>query len=125
MERKMTKTENILDNIALTNLFLIFLAIMSACISVNTIERLPIVVRHILSFLHDHAVLFSLMNFGIMIISSFWLVMLGKCLDTREQERVNKYILENQSNTKSRLELTKLQERGYWHDYEESKEIFH
>ena len=113
MERKMTKTENILDNIALTNLFLIFLAIMSACISVNTIERLPIVVRHILSFLHDHAVLFSLMNFGIMIISSFWLVMLGKCLDTREQERVNKYILENQSNTKSRLELTKLQERGY------------
>ena len=46
MERKMTKTENILDNIALTNLFLIFLAIMSACISVNTIERLPIVVRH-------------------------------------------------------------------------------
>ena len=53
------------------------------------------------------------MNFGIMIISSFWLVMLGKCLDTREQERVNKYILENQQNTKSRLELTKLQERGY------------
>lgn len=113
MQREMTKTENILDNIALTNLFLILLAIMSACISVNTIERLPIVVRHILSFLHDHAVLFSLMNFGIMIISSFWLVMLGKCLDTCEQERVNKYILENQSNTKSRLELTKLQERGY------------
>lgn len=60
MERKMTKTENILNNIALTNLFLILLAIMSACISVNTIERLPIVVRHILSFLHDHAALFHL-----------------------------------------------------------------
>ena len=113
MERKMTKTENILDNIALTNLFLILLAIMSACISVNTIEKLPIIIRHILSFLHDRAMMFSLANFGVMIISSFWLVMLGKCLDEREQERVNKYVSNNQSNTKSRLELTKLQERGY------------
>lgn len=113
MQREMTKTENILDNIALTNLALIIVAISTIFMRESSIEKLPIVVRHILSFLHDHAVLFSLMNFGIMIISSFWLVMLGKCLDTREQERVNKYILENQSNTKSRLELTKLQERSY------------
>lgn len=113
MQREMTKTENILDNIAFTNLALIIVTISTIFMRESSIEKLPIVVRHILSFLHDHAALFSLMNFGIMIISSFWLVMLGKCLDTCEQERVNKYILENQSNTKSRLELTKLQERGY------------
>lgn len=30
-----------------------------------------------------------------------------------QEQHEKKYILENQSNTKSRLELTKLQERGY------------
>jgi len=71
MQREMTKTENILDNIALTNLALIIVTISTIFMRESSIEKLPIVVRHILSFLHDHAVLFSLMNFGIMIISSF------------------------------------------------------
>lgn len=30
-----------------------------------------------------------------------------------QEQHEKKYILENQQNTKSRLELTKLQERGY------------
>ena len=108
----MTKTENILDNIALTNLALIIVAISAVLVKESTITTLSIVVRHVFLFLHHHATWFSLMNFGIMMICAFWSVMLGNCLDTHEKERSEKYVLNNDSNTKSRLELIKLKERG-------------
>lgn len=113
MQREMTKTENILDNIAFINLALLIVTISAALVKERTIETLPIIVRHVFLFLRHHAMWFSWMSFGSMMICAFWSVILGNCLDEREQECSKKYILENQSNTKSRLELTKLQERGY------------
>ena len=53
------------------------------------------------------------MNLGIMLIAGCWSIMLGNCLDAREKEYSEKYLLSNDSSTKSRLELIKLQERGY------------
>lgn len=64
-------------------------------------------------FLQHYTAEFSLLNFGIMLIAGFWSAALGTLLDEHEQERSQKYILSNDSNTKSRLELTKLKERGY------------
>lgn len=112
MQREMTKTEKILDNIALTNLALIIAAISTIFMHESTIEKLPIIIRHIFLFLHHHAALFSSMNFGIMMSCAFWSVMLGNCLDAREEEYSEKYLLNNDSNTKSRVELIKLKERG-------------
>lgn len=113
MQREMTKTEKILDNIALTNLALIIVTISTIFMRESSIEKLPSIVRHVFLFLHHHAMWFSLINFGIMIICTFWLVALGNCLDAREKEYSEKYVLNNDSNTKSRLELIKLKERGY------------
>ena len=112
MQREMTKTEKILDNIALTNLALIIVAISTIFMNNNDIERMPIIVQHVFSFLRHHTALFSLMNFGIMMICAFWSVMIGNYLDAREKEYSEKYVLNNDSNTKSRLELIKLKERG-------------
>lgn len=113
MQREMTKTENILDNIVLTNLGLIAVAISTIFMHENDINSMPIIIRHIFSFLQHYTVEFSLLNFGIMLIAGFWSAALGTLLDEHEQECSQKYILSNDSNTKSRLELTKLKERGY------------
>ena len=50
MQREMTKTENILDNIALTNLALIIVTISTIFMRESSIEKLPIVVRHAFLF---------------------------------------------------------------------------
>ena len=113
MQREMTKTEKILDNIALANLALIIVAISTIFMNNNDVESMPIIIRHVFSFLRHHTALFSLMNFGIMMICAFWSVILGNCLDAREKEYSEKYLLSNDSSTKSRVELIKLQERGY------------
>ena len=112
MNREMTKTEKILDSIALTNLALIIVTISTIFMRESSIEKLPIIVRHVFLFLHHHAMLCSLMNLGIMLIAGCWSVMLGNCLDAREKEYSEKYLLSNDSSTKSRVELIKLQERG-------------
>ena len=112
MQREMTKTEKILDNIAFTNVCLIMTAISTIFMNNNDIESMPIIIRHVFSFLHHHTALFSLMNFGIMMICAFWSAILGNYLDAREEEYSEKYMLSNDANTKSRLELIKLQERG-------------
>ena len=117
MQREMTKTEKILDNIALTSLAVILVTISTVFMHESTIEKLPSIVRHAFSFLQHHAAEFSLMSFGIMLIAGYWSAALGDLLDTREQERyqnyAQKYVLSNDANTKSRLELTTLKERGY------------
>ena len=117
MQREMTKTEKILDNIALTSLGLLIITISTIFMHERTIEKLPSVVRHVFSFLQHHAAEFSLMSFGVMLIAGFWSAALGDLLDTREQERsqnhAQKYALSNDLNTKSRLELITLKERGY------------
>lgn len=113
MQREMTKLEKILDNVALTNLALLIVTISAALVKERTIETLPIIVRHVFLFLRHHAMWFSLMNFGIMMICAFWSIILGNCLDAREKEYSEKYLLSNDSSTKSRLELINLQERGY------------
>lgn len=113
MQREMTKTEKILDNIAFTNVCLIMTAISTIFMNKNDIESMPIIIRHVFSFLQHYVAEFSLLNFGIMLIAGFWSASLGELLDNREQERSQKYILSDDSNTKSRLELTKLKERGY------------
>ena len=112
MQREMTKTEKIVDNIALTNLAWIIVAISTIFMNDNDIERMPIIVQHVFSFLRHHTAVFSLMNFGIMMICAFWSVMIGKYLDAREKEYSEKYLLSNDANTKSRVELIKLKERG-------------
>ena len=113
MQREMTKTEKILDNIALTSLGLLIVTISTVFMHESTIEKLPIIVRHVFLFLRTHSMAVSLLNFGITLIAGFWSAALGELVDTREQERSQKYVLSNESNTKSRLELTKLKERGY------------
>lgn len=117
MQREMTKTEKILDNIALISLGLLIITISTVFIHKSTIEKLPNIIRHVFSFLQRHVTVCSLLNFGVMLIAGFWSAALGELLDTREQERsqnyVQKYVLSNESNTKSRLELTTLKERGY------------
>lgn len=55
MQREMTKTENILDNIAFTNLALIIVTISTIFMRESSIEKLPIVVRHAFLFLRHHA----------------------------------------------------------------------
>lgn len=112
MQREMTKTEKILDNIAFTNVCLIMTAISTIFMNKNDIESMPIVIRHVFSFLQHYVAEFSLLNFVMMFIAGFWSAALGTLLDEHEQERSQKYILNNDSNTKSRLELIKLQERG-------------
>lgn len=116
MQREMTKIEKILDNIALTSLGLLIITISTIFIHESSIEKLPNVIRHIFSFLHHHTAVVSFLSFGIMLIAGFWSAALGEILDNREQERsqryVQKYVLSNDSNTKSRLELVKLKERG-------------
>ena len=107
----MTKTEKILDNIALTNLGLIAVAISTIFMHENDINSMPIIIRHIFSFLQHYTAEFSLLNFGIMLIAGFWSAALGTLLDEHEQERSQKYILSNDSNTKSRLELAKLRKK--------------
>lgn len=108
MQREMTKTEKILDNIVLTNLALLIVTISAVLVKEHAIETLPIIVRHVFLFLRYHAMWFSLINFVIMMICAFWSVILGNCLDAREKEYSEKYLLSNDSNTKSRLELVKL-----------------
>lgn len=108
----MTKTEKILDNIALTNLALLIVTISAALVKEHTIEALPIIVRHVFLFLRYHAMWFSWMSFGSMMICAFWSVILGNCVEAREVERSEKYALTNDANTKSRVELIKLKERG-------------
>lgn len=117
MQREMTKTEKILNSVVLTNLSLIVVAISTIFMNTNNIDSMPIIIRHVFSFLRYHVAEFSLLSFGIMLIAGFWSAALGDLLDNREQEHyqsyVQKYVLSNESNTKSRLELTKLKERGY------------
>lgn len=48
-----------------------------------------------------------------MFIAAYMSVAIGNRLDTHEKEYSEKYVLSNDTNTKSRLELIKLQERGY------------
>ena len=112
MQREMTKTEKILDNIAFTNVCLIMTAISTIFMNKNDIESMPIIIRHVFSFLQRYVAEFSLLNFVMMFIVGFWSAALGTLLDEHEQERSQKYVLSNDSNTKSRLELIKLQERG-------------
>lgn len=112
MQREMTKTEKILDNIALTNLGLIIVAISTIFMNKNDIDSMPSIIRHVFSFLQHYVAEFSLLNFVMMFIAGFWSAALGTLLDTHEQERSQKYVLSNDSNTKSRLELTTLKERG-------------
>lgn len=117
MQREMTKTEKILDNVALTGLGLIVVAISTIFMNTNNIDSMPIIIRHVFSFLRYHVAEFSLMSFGVTLIAGYWSAALGDLLDTREQEHyqryVQKYVLSNESNTKSRLELTTLKERSY------------
>lgn len=56
MQREMTKAENILDNVALTNLALIIVTISTIVMRESSIEKLPIVVRHAFLFLRHHAI---------------------------------------------------------------------
>lgn len=112
MQREMTKTEKILDNVVLTNLGLIAVAISTIFMHENDINSIPIIIRHVFSFLHYHVAEFSFLNFGVMFIAGFWSAAIGTLLDEHEQERSQKYISNNGSNTKSRLELTTLKERG-------------
>lgn len=113
MQREMTKTEKILDNIALINLALLVVTISTVFMHESTIEKLPIIVRHVFLFLRHHAVLFSFINFGMMFIAACMSVAIGNRLDAREKEYSEKYVLSNDANTKSRVELIILQERGY------------
>lgn len=112
MNREMTKTEKILDNIALTSVFIILLITIAMFTGESTIVKMPIVIRYILLFLHQYSGPFLCLSLGILFIAGFWSEALKDCLDDREQERSQKYISSNDSNTKSRLELTKLKERG-------------
>lgn len=113
MQREMTKTENILDNIALTNLALIIVTISTIFMRESSIEKLPIIVRHVFLFLRHHAMWFSFINVGMMFIAACMSVAIGNRLDAREKEYSEKYVLSNDANTKSRVELIKLQERGH------------
>lgn len=111
MQREMTKLEKILDNIALTNLALLIVTISAALVKERAIETLPIIIRHVFLFLRHHAMLFSFINFGMMFIAACMSVAIGNRLGVREKEYSEKYVLSNDANTKSRLELIKLQER--------------
>lgn len=112
MQREMTKTEKILDNVVLTNLGLIVVAISTMFMNKNNINSMPIIIRHVFSFLRYYVAEFSLLSFGITFIAGFWRAALGTLLDTCEQEHSQKYVLSNDTNTKSRLELITLKERG-------------
>lgn len=113
MQREMTKTENILDNIALTNLALIIVTISTIFMRESSIEKLPIIIRHVFLFLRHHAMGFSFINVGMMFIAACMSVAIGNRLDVRKKEYSEKYVLSNDANTKSRVELIKLQERGH------------
>ena len=113
MNREMTKTEKILDNIALTNLALVIVAISTVFMRESSIETLPIIVQHVFLFLRHHTMSFSFINFGMMFIAACMSVAIGNRLDVREKEYSEKYVLSNGANTKSRVELITLQERGY------------
>lgn len=113
MNREMTKTEKILDNIALTNLALVIVAISTVFMRESSIETLPIIVQHVFLFLRHHTMSFSFINFGMMFIAACMSVAIGNRLDVREKEYSEKYVLSNDANTKSRVELITLQERGY------------
>lgn len=60
MNREMTKTEKILDNIALTNLALLVVTISTVFMRESSIEKLPIIVQHVFLFLRHHAMFFRL-----------------------------------------------------------------
>ena len=109
----MTKTEKILDNIALTNLALIIVTISTIFMRESSIEKLPIIIRHVFLFLRHHVMWFSFINVGMMFIAACMSVAIGNRLDVREKEYSEKYVLSNDANTKSRVELIKLQERGH------------
>lgn len=111
MQREMTKTEKILDNVVLTNLGLIVVAISTIFMNKNNIDSMPIIIRHVFSFLRYYVAEFSLLNFGIMLIAGFWRAALGTLLDEYEQERSQKYMLSNDANTKARLELVNLRSK--------------
>ena len=113
MQREMTKTENIFDNIALTNLALVIVTISTVFMRESSIEKLPSIVQHVFLFLRHHAMSFSFINFGMMFIVACMSVAIGNRLDVREKEYSEKYVLSNDANTKSRVELITLQERGY------------
>lgn len=82
-------------------------------------------VRPLLQMLYDHNGLVLLLSAFVGFIAINVNLEIALQQINAQEQHEKKYILENQQNTKSRLELMKLQERGYWHDYEESKEIFH
>ena len=107
----MTKTEKILDNVVLTNLGLIAVAISTIFMHENDVNSMPIIIRRIFSFLQHYTAEFSLLNFGIMLIAGFWSAALGTLLDEHEQERSQKYMLSNDANTKARLELVNLRSK--------------
>lgn len=111
MQREMTKIEKILDNIALTSLGLLIITISTICMNTNNIDSMPIIIRHVFSFLRYHVAEFSLLSFGIMLIAGFWSAALGELLDEYEQERSQKYMLSNDANTKARLELVNLRSK--------------
>lgn len=113
MQREMTKTEKILDNLALTNLALIIVTISTIVMRESSIEKLPIIVRHVFLFLRHHTMWFSFINFGMMFVAGCTSVSIGNRLDAHEKEYSEKYVLSNDANTKSRVELITLQERGY------------
>ena len=71
------------------------------------------VIRPLLQMLYDHNGLFLLLSAfaGFIAFDANLGIALRQKKD--QEQRYKKYMLENQSNTKSRLELTKLQERGY------------
>ena len=50
MQREMTKTEKILDNVVLTNLGLIAVAISTIFMHENDVNSMPIIIRRIFSF---------------------------------------------------------------------------
>lgn len=71
------------------------------------------VLRPLLQILYDNKVIVLIASaFACLIAININLHVAVQQINAQEQHE-KKYILENQQNTKSRLELTKLQERGY------------
>lgn len=69
--------------------------------------------RPLLQILYDNKVIVLIASaFACLIAININLHIAVQQINAQEQHE-KKYILENQQNTKSRLELTKLQERGY------------
>ena len=108
----MTKVDAALAIIGLTNLCLVFVSAIAACIDASTLENLPIILRQISLFLHHQVVPFAFGNLAMMLLVAFINEQYDEFMKEQTQELSKKYMLQNQSNTKSRLELIKLKERG-------------